>query len=298
MLLCRFFLLILLPTVCKTFLLAPSSRKSPSRLSISEEEKQQRSSEFDLPTIPLVKTIAGGESLLFQQQAARWAPKQMVPPSNSDLAHRVWKNARKRNRPSLYRYSLRTFFQVKHPTNIHYEGALVACAKLGDFETALKLYHQIQDGGTLQQLSWSDNCMLSLIRAGVRHAQSTKQPKVLDQLVELLERHAHETTYTGIHWNPIAAAYAKLNCPQQARTLLQNKLTDRRGDAEAEVETQNSFNIYDLYSKDKSSYNILVSTHIQQEDWGGAVQALRDMTDNAGLYPTTRQLQSWNELSD
>ena len=140
--------------------------------------------------------------------------------------------------------------------------------------------------------------MLSLIRAGVRYAQSSKQPEILDQLVELLEGHPGETTYTGIHWNPIAAAYAKLDCPEQARSLLQDKLTDRRGDAEAEVETQNSFNIYDVYSKDKSSYNILVSSHIQQGDWGGAVQALRDMTDNAGLYPTRRQLQSWKEVSD
>lgn len=87
--------------------------------------------------------------------------------NNQGYAGIIWRNVRKRNKPSLYRYALRTYDRmtsgntatddnrsnsetagsdlVVQPTNIHHEGALLASAKLGLWERALNIYHAVQE---------------------------------------------------------------------------------------------------------------------------------------------------------
>eukprot|EP00535_Pseudo-nitzschia_heimii_P007069 CAMPEP_0197190696 /NCGR_PEP_ID=MMETSP1423-20130617/22161_1 /TAXON_ID=476441 /ORGANISM="Pseudo-nitzschia heimii, Strain UNC1101" /LENGTH=454 /DNA_ID=CAMNT_0042643143 /DNA_START=302 /DNA_END=1666 /DNA_ORIENTATION=+ len=74
--------------------------------------------------------------------------------TNKGFAKSIWKNARKRNKPSLWKYALRTydrmallegdpnFGQIKR-SNIHHEGAMQACAKLGLWQRALEIYHYV-----------------------------------------------------------------------------------------------------------------------------------------------------------
>mmetsp|Transcript_103342 Transcript_103342/g.210899 ORF Transcript_103342/g.210899 Transcript_103342/m.210899 type:complete len:368 (+) Transcript_103342:209-1312(+) len=72
--------------------------------------------------------------------------------TNKGFAKSIWKNARKRNKPSLWKHALRTydrmallegdpsFEQIKR-SNTHHEGAMQACAKLGLWQRALEIYH-------------------------------------------------------------------------------------------------------------------------------------------------------------
>jgi len=74
--------------------------------------------------------------------------------TNKGFGKSIWKNARKRNKPSLWQYALRTydrmalfegdpnFGQIKR-SNIHHEGAMQACAKLGLWQRALEIYHYV-----------------------------------------------------------------------------------------------------------------------------------------------------------
>ena len=74
--------------------------------------------------------------------------------TNKGFAKSIWKNTRKRNKPSLWKYALRTydrmallegdpnFGQIRR-SNIHHEGAMQACAKLGLWQRALEIYHYV-----------------------------------------------------------------------------------------------------------------------------------------------------------
>jgi len=76
--------------------------------------------------------------------------------TNKGFAKSIWKNVRKRNKPSLWKYALRTydrmallegdpnFEQIKR-SNIHHEGAMQACAKLGLWQRALEIYHFVYE---------------------------------------------------------------------------------------------------------------------------------------------------------
>eukprot|EP00536_Pseudo-nitzschia_multiseries_P003854 jgi/Psemu1/284693/fgenesh1_pg.61_\ len=74
--------------------------------------------------------------------------------TNQGFARSIWKNARKRNKPSLWKHALRTYdrmallegsgdpgFKQIRRSNIHHEGAMQACAKLGLWQRALEIYH-------------------------------------------------------------------------------------------------------------------------------------------------------------
>lgn len=80
--------------------------------------------------------------------------------NNVGYANMIWKNVRKKNRISFWKYALRTYDRMLQqqkmnktlnialrvrPTNIHYEGALLACSKLGDYKRAFQIYEQIQN---------------------------------------------------------------------------------------------------------------------------------------------------------
>jgi hypothetical protein len=196
-------------------------------------------------------------------------------------------------------------------STMHLEGALTAAAKLGWSERALQIYQwaeqreeQIRDRlqpSTKQKrigVQVTENMLLSVIRACVRRAGSIKSREPLDaarRLVETVEA-KHDIPVTAIHLNPIAAAYQSLGLWNEANELLQESLGDRVGGPEAENVLENSFNVYDMQAKDKGSYSLLVSAAVSEQDWAGAVEALRTMTE-AGLYPANRHLNTWTEIS-
>eukprot|EP00529_Nitzschia_sp_RCC80_P030707 CAMPEP_0113501088 /NCGR_PEP_ID=MMETSP0014_2-20120614/32745_1 /TAXON_ID=2857 /ORGANISM="Nitzschia sp." /LENGTH=296 /DNA_ID=CAMNT_0000395607 /DNA_START=14 /DNA_END=900 /DNA_ORIENTATION=+ /assembly_acc=CAM_ASM_000159 len=140
--------------------------------------------------------------------------------TNQGFSKTIWRNARKRNKPQLWRQALRTYdrmaileqdpdYQQKlkiRRSNIHYEGALVACAKLGLWQRALEIYHcvwqQEQEGqDTLVQpqpeqkatpvpsttatatrtgkrrVYITDNMILSLVKACVRASRLRSKKK-------------------------------------------------------------------------------------------------------------------------
>lgn len=114
--------------------------------------------------------------------------------NNQGYAGIIWRNVRKRNKPSLYRYALRTYDRmasantttnendgsssssnssssqaagsdlVVQPTNIHHEGALLAAAKLGLWERALNIYHAVQEEeAMLRKRHGGDSSKLSMV---------------------------------------------------------------------------------------------------------------------------------------
>jgi hypothetical protein len=233
----------------------------------------------------------------------------VLPLQARAAAATIWKNARQRNKPSLWRYAIRTYdrLPLSQTTNVHYEGCLVAAAKLGWSEKALSVYetvrarqHQQQQASSppQQQLRRSaihltDHMMLSLVKACVGDAVRTKNPVILDAVVKILEQRQEDfeqPTTTAAHWNPVAAAYRKLSHHERARAILE-VLPAPRFDGGAR-----RFHLQHVYAKDKGSYAINVSTSVARGDFGRAVLDLKDMTE-LGMYPDTRHLDEWAALS-
>ena len=211
---------------------------------------------------------------------------------------------------------------VVRRTNIHYEGALLACAKLGLWDRALEIYEEVQSRQAASSNSSSaaavfvtDNMILSLVRASVRAArqkkttnsqQSGKQEQLLaarraplDAAVHILvqrqELHGDDIPLVARHLNPLAAAYQSLGLHTAAAKLLREHLSDRTSGPEDE-DGFDQFNLHDINAKDKASYSLLVTGAVAQQDWTGAVDALGDMTE-AGLYPVSRHLHRWTEAA-
>ncbi len=105
-----------------------------------------------------------------------------------------------------------------------------------------------------------------------------------------------QTPLVARHVNPLAAAYQSIGLMSEAADVLHNHLLDRTGGPEAE-DGRDPFNVNDVSAKDKASYSLLVTGAVWDGDWGRAVDALRNMTE-AGLYPTSRHLNAWTEVSE
>jgi hypothetical protein len=134
--------------------------------------------------------------------------------NNQGFARNIWRNLRKRNKPSLWRHALRNYDRMatlEHEeqnqlkiqrSNIHHEGAMLACAKLGLWQRAFEIYHYVHEQELEQQVYQkrmqqqqlglsspstqnpksvgqrrtvfvSDNMILSLVRACVRASKQT-----------------------------------------------------------------------------------------------------------------------------
>lgn len=318
------------------------------------QKLRQASAAMDLPDQPLVQTLAGGQNLMFAMARRMW----VSPTTSTDgTAHRavssssvrtaqnqrgsaaaiIWKNARKRNKPGMWRYAVRTFDGMTtadppvQPITIHYEGALTACSKLGMWERALEMYHDVEEReAAIRQklpsaakedrrlvIQVTDTMVMSLIRACVRACRNhslarsdddnvpvdhqtmvDQQRKPLDAMVVILQglEQKHSLALQARHMNPIAAAYISLGLVSEASELLQTNLKDRTTGEECE-NGNNRLNVNDLAAKDKASYSLLVQGAVSDADWAGAVHALTNMTQ-AGLYPVSRHLNAWTEVSE
>jgi hypothetical protein len=226
----------------------------------------------------------------------------VVPIEARAAATTIWKNARKRNKPSLWRYAIRTFdrFPLSQTTNVHYEGCLVAAAKLGWSEKALSIYETVrerQEASSRQlrksTIQLTDNMVLSLVKACVGDALRSNDRSILDTIVQILQQQQEDfeqPTTTAAHWNPVAAAYRKLSYHDTAREILA-ALPAPRYDGGAR-----RFHVQHVHAKDKGSYAINVSTSVATGNFGRAVLDLKNMTE-LGLYPETRHLDEWAALS-
>ena len=263
-----------------------------------------------------------------------------APMMNSQgYAGTIWRNVRKANKPSLWRHALRTYDRMgqkpaktaassgaptsgvgsdttndntlKVPrTNVHHEGALVACAKLGLWQKALQIYRDVEEQQerptSYQKVFISDNMVLSLIRSCVLASRRTPSASetttirrasldtCLEVLLEMEDKHG--LPLVSRHLNPLAAAYQNLGLTQEASRLLQTHLSDRTSGPEEE-DGDDPFNVNDVRAKDKGSYSLLVKGAVSEGNWEGAVEALKTMTD-AGLYPNARNLNGWTEVSE
>jgi hypothetical protein len=78
--------------------------------------------------------------------------------NNKGFAKSMWRNVRKPNKPSLWRHTLRIYDRMAElevdatlantalkiqRSNIHHEGAMLACAKLGLWQRALEIYYHV-----------------------------------------------------------------------------------------------------------------------------------------------------------
>ena len=160
-----------------------ASRRARQEKLLQAQKLEKASAAMDLPEQPLVRTLKGGSSLIFAMAKSMWAPPAAaggddddensstssvagaaVPAANSaqGYATTIWKNARKRNKPGMWRYAVRTLYRMTattapgdssavavtagiQPLTTHYEGALTACAKLGLWQRALDIYGKVQE---------------------------------------------------------------------------------------------------------------------------------------------------------
>jgi hypothetical protein len=117
-------------------------------------------------TIKYTTTPSSSETRQQQSQQRRWYPHsgisdvnpsfrtQSPAMNNQGFRNSIWRNVRKRNKPSLWKLALRTYdrmaivegdpnFPQIQRSNIHHEGAMQACAKLGLWQRALEIYHYV-----------------------------------------------------------------------------------------------------------------------------------------------------------
>jgi pentatricopeptide repeat protein len=275
--------------------------------------------------------------------------------NNKGYAQTIRRNSRKKRKASLWRYALRIYNKMKDmeeeqaeqrqtlmdeyvsedPFWIqrrieHYEAALVACAKLGLFQEAMRIYQDIEEKGernslltvplqvdTKRSKSEMDrkikqkerdavrvtrNMILSIVKTCVRQRETSRDEKllhlksVLDILESLKEKHG--ISVEAMMVNPIAAAYVKLGHVEKAFDLMDSLLASKN---RSKVVTDESFvqpisfHWNDSHSKDRSSYNILVEGALSKGDYSLAVEQLRDMTRN-GHFPNSRSLNTWNRF--
>ena len=196
-----------------------SKRKPRSKKSTSPPIDTTRSPTSSTSETPQ-KTLGGGEGLIFamarrmlvwEEKEENKKPKPVVLPrwhphsgisdvnpsfrtqapimNNQGYAGIIWRNVRKRDKPSLWRHALRTYERMKgleqsqkngaalkiQRCTIHYEGALLACAKLALWQEALQIYKEATESEikTVNQraslrVQITDNMVMSLISACVR----------------------------------------------------------------------------------------------------------------------------------
>ena len=170
-----------------------------------QQDPFQAGFQDDLGETKLMKTLGGGTALMFEMvrkrmldwgqpdppkstEPPRWHPhtgvsdnnpnfrKQAPSMNNAGFAKTIWRNVRKRNKPSLWKNALRTYDRMSElegelvyiqRSNTHHEAAMSACSKLGDWQRALEIYHFVYQ---LEQESQQYN------EAQLNQTQS-KQPK-------------------------------------------------------------------------------------------------------------------------
>jgi hypothetical protein len=92
--------------------------------------------------------------------------------------------------------------------------------------------------------------------------------------------------------NPLAAAYQSIGDYNEAEKLINDLLLSAE---DLTVDQDGSVN-HKSCAKDSVSYSLLVKSRAANGDWSRAVEHLKLMTE-AGMYPVSRDLNSWKEVS-
>ena len=74
-------------------------------------------------------------------------------------------------------------------------------------------------------------------------------------------------------------------------------LNDDNENDDDELFERTQLNIHEMKSKDRASYSLLVQGAAIEGNWTSAVVELQRMTD-AGMYPNSRDINSWNEVME
>lgn len=212
-----------------------------------------------------------------------------TPPlmNKKGYASSIIRNARKKKKPSLWRYSLRTYQKLKsielmnhcnnnnndtstglkdsmnddiqtiasnssnsytqsgtsksslmiYRENEHFQGVLVAVAKLGLWQEALDIYNELQELVDMQKIKSNDgttdgaspvkrrkelkinhSIVVSVIDACVRGMKLSHNREPLDRALEIIlsVKERHNITPTHIHMNKLAAAYQYLGLHKES----------------------------------------------------------------------------------
>lgn len=315
-----------------TALIFEMARKSITPATTTTNARRVSSSSVSQPSL-----YSSSSSLPYESpQQRRWYPHsgisdenpsfrtQSPAMTNEGFAKVIWKNARKRNKQSLWKYALRTydrmgviegdpnFVQIKR-SNIHHEGAMVAAAKLGKWQRALEIFHYVGSNSS-KSVFVTDDMVSSLVRGTVRASRLRLRRKnshevpltpeqeeqeaalrriPLDTTLEILSSlpEDHNIPCYPYFFNPLAAAYQSLGYTQHSKEILDTMLSNRTAGEDEPL------NVHDLCAKDKGSYSLLVQASVVTGDWGSAVESLNEMV-TAGMYPDPRHCNIWSEISE
>ncbi|KAL3938182.1 MAG: hypothetical protein SGBAC_006848 [Bacillariaceae sp.] len=121
--------------------------------------------------------------------------------TNAGFAKSIWRNVRKRNKPVLWSNALRTYdrmaileqkteLQIKR-NNLHHEGAMLACAKLGLWQKCLEIYHFVneQDSSTILPPTASSRLAPSNLESSTAvNSKLVRRVYVTDNMIQSLIR--------------------------------------------------------------------------------------------------------------
>lgn len=200
--------------------------------------------------------------------------------NNAGYAGVIRRNSRKRGKPGMWRHSLRMYQTMRtselqlaqnatttqsrrrliiQRSNIHFEGALVSCSKLGLWKKAMQIYHEVEEkavrNGDLEDgraeirqqrsrgkfyVAVTDTMVQSLVSACAKASRRKRRQTgdsrdgplftiderrepldaVRQVLFEMEKRHG--IPLVARHLNPLAAAYQHLGFVSEASELLSN----------------------------------------------------------------------------
>lgn len=291
----------------------------PNAFAYPQTPRRPPASSAPLTTKVTVTTAPQPALLADPRPLPRWRPhggiadynpafRDKAPVMNSlGYANAIRRNSRKKNKPAMWRYAVRTYDRMatnnhnsarKIPIkDVHHEGVLVACSKLGYWEKAVSVYDEVrfdssEGGGTV-----TDGMIASLLGACVRGARRDRTRRPLDvAAVVLATLHSrHDVPVVARHVNAVAAAYQSLGLHDEATSLVRTHLTRRAVDADPD--DPDRLNVADLSARDRGSYNLLVKGAVVDRDWERAVAALEEMTES-GVRPNRRCLNTWSESGE
>jgi hypothetical protein len=270
--------------------------------------------------------------------------------NNQGFARNIWRNLRKRNKPSLWRHALRNYDRMAtleqeeqnqlkiQRSNIHHEGAMLACAKLGLWQRAFEIYHYVHGQELVQQtyqkqlqqqqlglsspstqnpqsvrqrrtVFVSDNMILSLVRACVRASKQTSPS-------------SPELSLASARRVPLDAALEILSVLKQTHSipLVSRHVNPVAAAYQALGYREEGRTILQTLLEDRiigdepeNGMDILNVHDICSKDKGsysllvqGAVasEAWADAVEalgemtDAGLFPNSRHLNAWTEISE
>ncbi len=280
--------------------------------------------------------------------------RTLPPAMNSQgYAAAIWRNVRKRNKPSLWRHALRLYNRMSQleedggsstapkkiqRANIHYEGALLACAKLGLWQRALQIFRQVEEDAAknadlalikapsaLSNLrhpkpssktttsdtlsadpSITENMVLSLVRACVRGSKSLdKNEATIDERRQPLDA-AQDIlrTIEQRHGIPLVARHLNpLSSAYQSLGLLQESsllLAQNLANRTLGPESEDGVDPLNVHDIGAKDKASYALLVTSAVSSGDWAEAIDALRDmtEAGVYPNGRHVNAWTEVSE